>query len=74
MWIKVFVKALPNTVTSLINSCLAVPLKTIFAFLMLNTMSSAHNKIFGAKFLSFERAATMCLHSVDYATMKKNVQ
>ena len=24
MWIKVFVKALPNTVTSLINSCLAV--------------------------------------------------
>ena len=30
--------------------------KTIFAFLILNTMSSAHNKIFGAKFLSFERA------------------
>ena len=30
--------------------------KTIFAFLMLNTMSSAHNKIFAAKFLSFERA------------------
>ena len=30
--------------------------KTIFAFLMLNTMSSAHNKILGAKFLSFERA------------------
>ena len=28
---------------------------TIFAFLMLNTMSPAHNKIFGAKFLSFER-------------------
>ena len=26
MWIKVFVKALPNTVTSLINSCLAVSL------------------------------------------------
>ena len=26
--------------------------KTIFAFLMLNTMSSAHNKIFGAKFSS----------------------
>ena len=26
-----------------------------FAFLMLNTMSPAHNKIFGAKFLSFER-------------------
>ena len=33
--------------------------KTIFAFLMLNTMSPAHNKIFGAKFLSFERAAIM---------------
>ena len=30
---------------------------TIFAFLMLNTPRSAHNKIFGAKFLSFERAA-----------------
>ena len=28
---------------------------TIFAFLMLKTMSPAHNKIFGAKFLSFER-------------------
>ena len=27
---------------------------TIFAFLMLNTISPAHNKIFGAKFLSFE--------------------
>ena len=26
MWIKVFVKAQPNTVTSLINSCLAVSL------------------------------------------------
>ena len=34
--------------------------KTIFAFLMLNTMSSAHNKIFGAKFLSFERAGIVC--------------
>nr|DAF03628.1 MAG TPA: hypothetical protein [Bacteriophage sp.] len=35
-----------------------VPPKTIFAFLMLNTMSQTQNKIFGAKFLSFERAAT----------------
>ena len=34
-----------------------LPSDTIFAFLTLNTMSSAHNKIFGAKFLSFERAA-----------------
>ena len=33
---------------------------TIFAFLMLNTMSPAHNKIFGAKFLSFGRAAIAC--------------
>ena len=33
---------------------------TIFAFLMLNTMSPAHNKIFGAKFLSFERLALYC--------------
>ena len=49
LWIKVFVKALPNSS--------AVPPKTIFAFLMLNTPRSAHNKIFGAKFLSFERAA-----------------
>ena len=32
---------------------------TIFASLMLNTMSLAHNKIFGAKFSSFERAAIM---------------
>ena len=33
---------------------------TIFAFLTLNTPRSAHNKIFGAKFLSFERAAIVC--------------
>ena len=33
---------------------------TIFAFLMLNTMSPAHNKIFGAKFLSFERLHLCC--------------
>ena len=30
-------------------------LNTIFAFLTLNTTRSAHNKIFGAKFLSFEQ-------------------
>ena len=34
---------------------------------MLNTTSSAHNKIFGAKFLSFERLKTMCLYTVSYA-------
>ena len=33
----------------------ALPSDTIFAFLMLNTMSSAHHKIYGAKFSSFER-------------------
>ena len=38
----------------------AVPPMTIFAFLTLNTPRSAHNKIFGAKFLSFERAAIVC--------------
>ena len=35
----------------LMSSCL----NTIFAFLTLNTTRSAHNKIFGAKFLSFEQ-------------------
>ena len=35
----------------LMSSCL----NTIFAFLTLNTPRSAHNKIFGAKFLSFEQ-------------------
>ena len=39
------------------GGCMVSP-KTIFAFLMLNTMSSTHNKIFSAKFSSFERAAT----------------
>ena len=38
----------------------ALPSDTIFAFLTLNTMSPAHNKIFGAKFLSFERATIVC--------------
>lgn len=34
---------------------------TIFAFLTLKTASSAHNKIFGSKFLSFERLRLMLL-------------
>ena len=34
---------------------------------MLNTMSSAHNKIFGAKFLSFERFGIMRLRTAGYA-------
>ena len=45
-----------NSEIKIPNSSVVLP-KTIFAFLMLNTMSPAHNKIFGAKFLSFERAA-----------------
>ena len=43
------------------------PSDTIFAFLMLNTMSWAHNKIFGAKFLSFERLEPICLYTACYA-------
>ena len=34
-------------------------------------MSSAHNKIFDAKFLSFERAAIVYWHTDDYADMEK---
>ena len=37
---------------------------------MLNTMISAHNKIFGAKFLSFERLELMCLYTVDYVVFR----
>ena len=43
---------------------------TIFVFLMLNTMSPAHNKIFGAKFLSFEQFETMCLYTACYAVFR----
>ena len=32
-------------------------------------MSPAHNKIFGAKFLSFERLETMRSYTVDYAVL-----
>ncbi len=39
---------------------------TIFAFLTLKTASSAHNKIFGAKFLSFERFELFCLYTASY--------
>ncbi len=45
----------------------AVLTKTIFAFLMLNTISPAHNKIFGTKFLSFERLETIYSYTVGYA-------
>ena len=40
---------------------------------MLNTMSSAHNKIFGAKFLSFERLETMYLYTASYADFWRSV-
>ena len=40
---------------------------------MLNTMSSAHNKIFGAKFLSFERLETIYLYTVSYADFWRSV-
>ena len=43
-----------------------MPTDTIFAFLMLNTMSPAHNKIFGAKFLSFEQLETIRLYTACY--------
>ena len=47
---------------------------TIFAFLTLNTATWAHNEIFGAKFLSFERAEIVYWHTADYADKKRNVQ
>ena len=36
-------------------------------------MSPAHNKILGAKFLSFERLETMCLYTVSYTVFWRNV-
>ena len=42
------------------------PSDTIFAFLTLNTPRSAHNKIFGAKFFSFERLEPICLYTACY--------
>ena len=39
---------------------------TIFAFLTLKTASSAHNKIFGAKFVSFGRLELFCLYTASY--------
>ena len=35
-------------------------------------MSSAHNKIFGAKFLSFERLKTTCSHTVRYTVFGRS--
>ena len=50
------------------SSCL----KTIFAFLTLNTPRSAHNKIFGAKFLSFEHLELTSSQPVYYTVNKQN--
>ncbi len=36
-------------------------------------MSPAHNKIFGAKFLSFERLGTICSYTVCYAVFERSV-
>ena len=47
----------------------AVPPKTIFAFLMLNTPRSAHNKIFSAKFLSFDEVVINGLYTVCYVAL-----
>ena len=35
-------------------------------------MSSAHNKIFGAKFSSFEHLETMRLYTVSYAVLGRS--
>ena len=53
-----------EVVTYSLPSSVILP-NTIFAFLMLNTPRSAHNKIFGAKFLSFERARINGLYTVN---------
>ena len=68
LWMNVFVKALPI----LIPNSSAVSPKTIFAFLTLNTPRSAHNKIFGAKFLSFERLVLTSSQPTHYTTDKQN--
>ena len=54
MWIKVFVKALPNRISQ-INSCLAVSLPDNICISNAQYYEPAHEEIFGAKFLSFER-------------------
>ena len=37
-------------------------------------MSPAHKEIFGAKFLSFERAVIVCWNTANYAAVKRSVQ
>ena len=59
--VKIFVKSVIGATSIegeiLIMGMLSV---TIFVFLIVRSASPAHNKIFGAKFLSFERAAIVC--------------
>ena len=52
----------------IMSSCL----NTIFAFLTLNTPRSAHNKIFVAKFLSFEQLVLTSSQPVYYTVNKQN--
>ena len=52
----------------IMSSCL----NTIFAFLTLNTPRSAHNKIFGSKFLSFEQLVLTSSQPTHYTVNKQN--
>ena len=54
------------------HSSVVLP-NTIFAFLMLKTMSPTHDKIFGAKFLSFEHLETIRSYTVRYAVFGRLV-
>ena len=41
---------------------------------MLNTMSSAHKEILGAKFLSFEYPTLKSSHTVGYTTIQHKIR
>ena len=57
--------------SSCLKTCTSC-LNTIFAFLTLNTPRSAHNKIFVAKFLSFEQLVLTSSQPVHYTANKQN--
>ena len=57
--------------SSCLKTCTSC-LNTIFAFLTLNTPRSAHNKIFVAKFLSFEQLVLTSSQPVYYTVNKQN--
>ena len=71
---KIFVKSVIGATSIegeiLIMGMLSV---TIFAFLIVRRASPAHNKIFGAKFLSLERLELICLYTVCYAVLWRSV-